>query len=609
MVQTKIDFDGQALALIDDAYSLANNVQTVFHTQYRRDWLSYNAFLDMSERDPDMPNIALPKLFSIVETKAPADTDALFGIRPIIPFEARRDEFEEQSDIQTEVLDELLHKAGIYEEGSLLIKMKILFGTSFMDVLPLYELVTEKSLKQTSMGLEVKETKAWRLRLKVETWAPWEVLVDPFATNLSTEEGCRYVLKLQLASKRAIKELFTKGAYPNFDIERLDAAPGSRTTYKDGHKGLEMMRNFGIPEPQKDDDMGILVRYESPERYIDSWMGEVVLRDIDNPFKHKKINLSKITHVTQPHSQARFWGIGEAKPNEIQIAMLNDLWNLTLAAHAIANQPAVFFRKGHVNMEDIVFGVGRRIPVDTESNRPITDDILVHGGTGLPTDHYNLPAVIERNIDLTSGQFAPGRGEVTSRRDTSATEILTTTELGNQRQEGSIKLGENSFMADFGSKAASIVDQFGTMGDVAETVGQERAFQAITMNPAELPGGFNIGFKGSGRVADERIKFSQLSEIAPLLIQSPTVRPGGVERTILKLTRFNNKEIDEMQLTEEEIAQQQQQQLIIQAIAAQGGQKEQESEIEKTQAETGKIQAEAVKTVVETEQIAEGVTE
>lgn len=561
-VRSPIDFDGPANALIENAYRQADNDQSVRDEQYQRDWLLYNAYIDASERNPDMPNISLPKMYSIIETKTPEFINAIAGRRPILPFEARRKEFQKAADIQTFYLDDLLDKARIYTHLGLLSKLKILYGTAFINVLPYYEPIIEKAMVPDSVGgFRIQETPSHRLRLRIEVRAPWEVRVDPYATSLNEKEDCRYLIKIDIRSRRQIKELYAKGAYPGLDIEKLDAYNGSRTNYRGQHWGQQMLRAYGLPTPMNDDDVGLLFRYESPDRYIDSWMNEVTLRDGDNPFSKEKgghglINTSRMIHVMPPHTQSQFWGIGEAKPNEILIAMMNDIQNLTFASHGMLNQPPTFFREGAIERDDIIYALGHRIPVKSNSERPLSDDYAIPERQGLPADHYLIPQMLERWSDLTSGLFGPGRGEsLRQRGDVKATEVVVAEKNAQIRQQETVRLGEDVCLADLGKKASAITDQFKNFDDLVESVGIQDAIQVITANPADLPGGYNMPFKGSARVQQLDSQRQNLVTLAPIVQAFPFRVPGGLETKLLDLYDFEQNDIDEILGTKEQIAQ------------------------------------------------------
>ena len=102
-----LDFDDDdPLKLVEAAYSLARDGQQVRQNQCSRDYRLYRGIFDASYRDPDRPNIFIPKIWHIVETKVARDTQVILGSRPWMPVEARRREFKRIAEFQTELLDE-----------------------------------------------------------------------------------------------------------------------------------------------------------------------------------------------------------------------------------------------------------------------------------------------------------------------------------------------------------------------------------------------------------------------------------------------------------------------------------------------------------------------
>ena len=560
-----VNYDGDALALVQNAYQNSDENMDARLNQYQRDIDLYNAATNISNRDQSMPHIQLPKMFTIVETKSPRDIKALFGRRPVLSWMSKRDEFKATAQIQVEYVDDLLSKAHLYVHGALLIKMKMLYGLSYMNGIPYYDDIIEKQLVvDPYVGITKRETKHKRLRLKLETWAPWEVLPDPAAINLEDPDGCRYVIKIQIATKQGIKEMYKRGAYPDLDIELLDASSTRRRSgsgrYLHDNWGIKMLKEYGLDYPENDDDIGVILRYESNDRYIDLWNGDIVLRDRDNPFSHKRINLSRMIHTQAPHTANQFHGIGEAKPNEVLIAMLNDTYSLTYASHGLINQPVVFFRQDSINIDDLIWSLGQRIPVDSTSDRPLSDDVMIHEGQGLPKEHYMLKDELEGDIEEVSGLHSVGKGQEQEGGTGTATEVAILRETGDARQEGSIKLGEQMFLADFSMKVASIVEQYSSFADVAESVGEEKAMKMFTANPNDLAGGFNYTFKGSDYVANLMVKQRNLKEIADVLLAAPAVKYDGVARKLLEYHEFDEDDIGDMMYTEEEMQQFYQQQ-------------------------------------------------
>jgi len=487
---------------------------------------------------------------------------SVVGHRPYIPFESSRYEFRDQSELMQTYLDTQLFHAGMFNRYNDSAKIKTVYGTSFIEPLPVLVPTIERSIQPDMYGQPtLVESQTLQLRLKLRVLAPWEVYVDPYATNLEEKDGCRFVVKLVLTSRREIIRLAEMGAYPNLDIDELRKVQGGDAQDRAKHWGFSMLSDMGIPIPENDDDIGIVQRYESDTRYIDVWNGLHVLRAIDNPFKHGLINLSRHKHTSDPHPQNAFWGIGECKPNEVLFAMTNDIWNMTLTSHMIHNQPTIYYRKNAVHPDALVRTAGNRVAIDAGHERPISDSIMDAPINALPRDHYMIPTALERMQDMTSGIYDMQRGEMPIKEST-ASEAAMRREAGDIRLELEIRNSE-AFLADLGNKCLSHVDQFSTMADKIELLGQEGAARLMYSNPHDLPGGFNFTFKGSDRAANILIKQRNLKELTPMLLQIPNVLPGGLAQLLLETHEIPQADIRKFVIPDEimqQIQQQQQQQ-------------------------------------------------
>ena len=546
-----IDFDGEPLNLVQNAYEISRDEQFVRNQQAKRDYKNYSLYIDPEYRDPDRANIFIPKIFNIVNVKSAKDVKALCAVSPYIPFTSKRKEFRKVARTQVDILDDFLEKGGFYSRVASMAPIKNLYGTAFIEAIPYHEMVSEKVvMPEVIYGLNtgrmsIARREVPRLRFRINTYAPWEVYVLPRSTGLEQKGQCRGVVKILLVSKREILQMIDNGDYENVDRDEVESMPAGVSEYKDDHWGDQMMNELGFITGQLDDDIGVLLRYESEERYIDVFGGRIVLRDIPNPYQHKKINLTRWVHRFDAHTQNQFWGIGEAKPNEILQAMLNDTWNLTFNTHEIADQMVIYYREGKVDPNLLVRTAGNRVPVKTKGNEvPIQHDIYESPGPGLPVSHYQIPATVERMMDLTSNLFDINRGE-RGGEDSTATEVALLKESGDETQELNVKLGEQIFMADFGSKCLEHIDQFGTIDDFIEVVGMQKAMELITSNPADLPGGYNFSFKGSDKVANQLVRQRNWRELAGILRTIPNVLPGWLATKLLEVFDVDDSEIEE----------------------------------------------------------------
>lgn len=518
-----VDFDGEPRQLIENFYSLCDDAQRARNQQCRRDYLLYRHYVDMTNRDPSLPNIAIPKIFSIVEQKSPQSVKALFGSRPYVPFESRdkgNPYAEMSAEIATELIDEYLERAGVFVEYCAVDKLATLYGTAFMEAVPYYESVMAATGVLTPNGPRINQVPAYRLRFRLRCFAPWELLVDPYAVGLEREGQCRGLIKIRLCSRRdIIKQNEESGGntYPGLDYDKLRAGgEGTKGTVTD-HFGLQILRDFGLQIPQSDDDIGVLLDFESPDRYVSSWNGLLTIRDIDNPFPksqhgHGGINLVRRIHVLDAHTQNRFWGIGEAKPNEVFQAMMSDQLNTIFRREAITGEPIIFFDPDAVQQDNLLWQTGNRVPVNVSSGKGIQDALQIHAGQEMPKDQFRLFDILEHVADQTAGQYPTSRGDVAP-TNPSATEVVKSVEAGTERQELSIRLAEQMFGRRLGELMACHVAQFGQPVDFAEMVGPGRAMMLMTANPFELPGGVNLAFKGSQRVSNLLVKQRNLKEL------------------------------------------------------------------------------------------------
>ena len=555
-----LDFDAVgergALDLVRSAFQQSQTHQQPRANQSKRNYELYSGFIPAKYRDPDRANVFIPKIRSIVETLAPREIKALFSTRPYMPIETKRKEFQETARIQSEMLDEYMDKANLFEKSILAAKIKILDGNSFLEPLPYFENITEKVMvPQTILGIPTgefaqMEQQVPRLRFKINVFAPWEVYVDPLAVGLENKGDCRYLVKFQLVSKRQIIQLAEKGAYPGFDVEGFQKHFHGGSD-KHSHWGLAMLSDIGLGTSGFDDDVMVLLRYESEERYIDVLDGQWVLRDVPNPFKHGLINLARWPHTTDPHTQNRFWAEGEAKPNEILQQMLNDTENMTLNNHMMTNQLMIYYRKGVVDDANSLVRVpGNRVELDVSNDRPISDSIFESAGQPLPRDHYLIPERLDRWMDITSGVFDPTRGQPSTGQKT-ATESALLKETGDIRHELHIRTGEMVCFKDFAQKCLYHIDQFATPDDIVEVVGLEDAVRMMAVNPADLPGGYNFAFKGSDRLANQLIRQRNLKELAEISLQVPNVLPGAFMTKLYEAHNFSDKEIRELIIPDE----------------------------------------------------------
>jgi len=419
------------------------------------------------------------------------------------------------------------------------------------------------------VGHHIEEREVWRLQFQITPYAIWEVKVDPFATGLERPGQCRYVVKIQLVSKRELKKMIAKRTDGKFDVDKLDAVEADYTEVTK-HRGLEVLRNMGIPDPRADGDMGVLFRFESEERYIDIWNDRVIIRDEVNPYievpgtqprrrGHGLINLSRIIHGIDPHTQTRFWGCGEAKIAEVLFDLLNDNLNLTMDNANHMNQGMTYALKtGGLSKEQLVHAAGNKILIDPLPglNLGVRDYIMESFGGNLPRDFYELRQVFNEYIDLALNNQPVMYGKQ-DRGDKTLGEVSMLREAGDTVLEQNVKDVERPFLADFASKCLGHIEQFAKPDDVVDMIGEEDAAKLLFLHPKDIPGGFDYMLKGSETIVNQLIKQRHIVGLSPLITESPYLKRRNWDQELLDT---HDIESDEMLWTEEEMAQMQQQQ-------------------------------------------------
>lgn len=557
----QLNFDDKDGAkVVRNAFDFSYEMQEQRNYQFQSDYLAYRSFVDMTDKDPSRAHLYVPKTWALVETKAPKILKSIFAVHPWVPIVTNRKDYQDVAGVHEEILDHLLADGDFRVHASQAIKATIGFGTSFFEVTPYYktdyeEVVQPVVVQGQLVDFYVQRQPVQRFCLKFKAYAPWEVYVDPFATNLESLDGCRYVIKFQMVSKRSILALMQEGVYNQIDPKELDGAryysQYKNPTFEYGYRMLDRM---GLIEPHVDSDMGLLMRYESPERYIDVWNGHAVLRDVPNPFLHGGINLNRIIHVQDINAQNPFWGIGEIQVVNVLQNLLNSLTTMTVNKHNLISQPQIFIDKSAVDgdLRGMKWNQGGRHQVKLDG-RSIDQVIKVTSGEQLPADHYMLPQTTERWMDVASGQYQNDRGERMA-GDATATEVATVKQASSERTEAAVNMIESTFMAPFAKICMSHIKQFMRFQDAANMVGAERAILWTMSNPMDMPSVFNFGFKGSDRVADQAVRHQKLTQAVQLLAANPTVRQDWLATKYLEeLAIFNSQEINDGVITLEEM--------------------------------------------------------
>lgn len=574
-----LDFDAKGEEkvrnFLQTFFDHAQDAQRQKHEEFRRAHAIFRNQMSMTGRDPNRANIFVPKAYSLIQTIVPHYVDAIFGMRPYIPVRLNNNAMADIGNAMTDLLDAYLEEGDFFVNFTQLINYVVPYGTGFIESYPDFvkrevtsmqpQMLTMPDGQQMQVGAQpVTEEKVF-FKLGIRSFAPWQIYKDPNAKSMDDARG---IIKFRgLVSKRQMQEMSKRGAFPDFDWGRLDKeAEGNDMVLAENDDWCKKIaRDIGVSMPKYDDDLGIWLSYESNDRYIDIWNLWTVMRDIPNPYKHGKINCTRVINTFDTNPETSWWGIGEIKPIEQLIHGLNENWNQSFNNHNMQNEGIIFYEEDALSVDQLVMVAGNRVPVDPGPNRGIKDVIYERVTPPLSPDHYKIPSVFENMIDETSGIHDITRGEATPSGQT-AREAILRTKAGESRMRLKIKIGEQMGLRDFGLKALSTINQFAGPDDIVDKIGLERAMLLPTVNPMAIDGGFSFGFAGSDRLAQQQVQRQDAKDIFQLAAGNPSVRQDMLADWMFKKFDIPDADRRKMVIPDEVV---QQMQMMMQAQEAQ----------------------------------------
>jgi hypothetical protein len=549
---TRLDFDcnpKEASALVQNAFTLAKDQMYRRLTQWKRDYQMYSCFVDVTQRDPDGAVLASSKIWAIIKNKVPRSVKALAGKRPYFPFTANWKGYKPLADVWSEAADNLLNSETGYITKLMLTNLiKATYGIGYMEALPYYKPMKMATLKKTPYGPIVTKQMVNRLRFRIVPYAPWQVFVDPRATGLEERSECRYIVIPHLASRREVIRLAQSNGYPGFDLEKFMSPAGDKPHTLSEDWGNEILDQVGLANNALDSDTCLILRFQSPDRYIDLISATDVLRDVPNPYDHGEINLSRIVNDLDAHTGNAFYGISETKPNEINNDFYETIKEQMIDAASQAIRGKTYYMKDAIDPVLLNNTSRNRIPVTLPPGMQagnVNDLVFESPGRDIPATHFELLKLFDYDMDETAGNPRTSRGE-TAQGDPSATEIATVMSKAEERQEGNIRVEEEMFLESFGRKYLALVQQYARPDDLLEILGPEKAMLAMKARPSDIPGGIMWQFKGSQRVAAQIVKQRNWKEMVPLLVQLGSTFPGALSAKLLEV--FDEADPDTLQM-------------------------------------------------------------
>lgn len=560
-----LDFSADALTLGYAMYENASITAKPFWWQDRRNHFMYSMY--QSGMGDSLPSIMSPKLFGAVEEKAAAESERIFSTEPWLKLTTDNESLMPVVRTQAKLLHALLRDSDFVTEATYANKIKICNGTSFMDLVPTRTKAKVSYPVPDGLGGFRKISFDYmKFGLRPRCYASWEILLDPDATSLSHRHGCRYAIKFSWVSKRELMEMiqenpkgFTVQGQP-YDPEKLDFVRSQPSRdyaakFDLANFAQRVMQEMGLPTPPTDGDMGLYLRFEMPDRYFDIWDGKHCVRDITNPM-HDLINLSCWKHRLNATTSHRMYGIGEIKRNEIGAHLWADYMSMMLMKFEQTVHPFMFYREGGINPDLLVSAPNNRIPVDTDSDKPITADFFVYQGQGATPAEFEMISRLEDNID-DGVQGSPPTLSAADRMQKTATEIATISNVSDINTEAIFRVGTQECFRDMAFKALKIVDRFSTPLDREMILGRELAQLMYAVDPSELPGLIYTAVEGAGHMQKKAQEQDAALKVYPAAVQY--IMAGQYTAATELMTKFDISDSIQKRIMVETVQEQQKQ--------------------------------------------------
>lgn len=494
-----------ANALVNECEKLSRNAQQRYFEIWRD---AINAFEGLTTVDDVFSTqVTVNHLLSAIETVTPRDVKALLGSRPYIPIQAKNPEFNDWAKVIEKIADDMLDEAEFFPKFVDAFRICRATGTSFIETfwdieeenfiqrIPKYDQMTGSLI-----GLEQFESTTVKERLGFRDLGPWEVFVDPMGNRMSDK---RWVIIKQLTNKEYVQDLMDIGAYKKISSDKLKSASPYESEW-----ARELERDKSCLGKDAS-DVGVLCRFMSKDRYIDTWNYSVVLRDQENPHKNMRkkvypvVVFRDVTHI----GPDRFWGKGMWEVIRHQAHLGDDVLTEFFDQVKMGTYRWMMYNPDVVSPEELDAVYGNRIPV-----RGGRFDSAVKEFAPIPPSQelFQLYGIAKGFIDSQQQLSYLQSGAAAPRKETAFT-TGALKEAGDEKLEFGVRYFEGTAMTELAYLVTKFLDANMSTADIAEKIGWDKALELESLDPEAMPGGYTFKFNGSDRVMQRTQKMEALS--------------------------------------------------------------------------------------------------
>lgn len=493
--------------IVRDAYSLAYNHQKTRRDKWRELFLAYHGYVQNKETRYRRANLHFHKIFPQIEMEAARMLTGFFTHRPFAAIIATDQNYVEQAKTREAVQQYYLDKCPNFFISKLRqIKHALLYGCGY--TVPTWRTITQKRKKHVKFKLWGAEINGVSDIVEVEdtvydgldfqTYSPSEVFPDPFGLTMDQK---RYVIIEEWVSAEHLLEIADTGGY---DRAAIMACPLNMSGQQEIEYAMRR-RELGL-ENETESDEGIirLQHYYSRDRFITLANDEKVIRDVDNPFDHKRVPVIQGVKVIDPES---FYPIGTARPILANQKFTNLFFNL-MAQHALSMAyPSWKYKAGSVDPNFLLSVPNNRIPVRD------MDDVDIFQMPEMKRDLAAIMAMCETNIEEATGYFGPQKGYSDVKHTATSDSIFAS--QGDKRISGDVLVYERMTLTPEAEMCGDLVEQF-MPPEIAVRVTGIAGAMYQKVSPEQIRGDFSYRVSGISASINRAIQREQLVELYKL---------------------------------------------------------------------------------------------
>ncbi len=518
-------------------YTTSRNWRSELKDKWDAYYDLYRGELDSSTRSNWQSEVFVPYAFSTIETIVPR----LVAGRPEIDVIAREEGDADYAKVQGYLIDFFWDQMNMDQILPDAARQMLIYGTSILKLT--WDKKIEEVKEEVPIDPEMPELGTTEVEIEkttknhpvVELVDLYDFFWDPKGYSLDT---CAWVAHRVYRSYDYLIDMQKQGLYKNVRLLEEDKnRPFKGETDKsnrDNTRGVSDPQNIST-NSSKEANIELLEYWED-DRVVVIANREVVIRDEENPYAHKKKPFVRITDQSVPKE---FCGIGELEPIYTLQLELNDLRNQRRDnAALILNKMWKVENGANVDEDELVSDVGGIIHTDK------MDGVEPLYSPDIPNSSYREETLIKADIQQTTGITDYTKGVASdSLANETATGISLMQEAGNARLKLKMMNIEEA-IRQMGELIISLSKQFVTEDMAIRILGQGSP-QWLTIKPEEIKDNFDLVVESGPRLLEnDAIAKRQALELFQMFAGDQLIDQLELRKYILEA--FNAKNIDKL---------------------------------------------------------------